>query len=291
MQTEPDPRDGDVVGGKSIGLSLTRTSEILRAEPFYHEFIAGLELAVQAANYSVLLQILPDMDAELRTYERWKTEGHVDAVILVDLVPDDVRLRKVRELGLPAVAISDPGSADGLTSIWTEDDGAMWDAVALLHSLGHRTVGHVGGPEKMAHSRIRVEALQRSCEELGLRFSSRSGDYSEEAGYRATTELIEGLEPTAIIYDNDLMTLGGLRAARESGIEIPTGLSLLAWDDSALCELSEPPLSAMSHDVLAIGELAGIAVLEAIDGSSARDIRAPKATIIQRGSTTDVELT
>ena len=240
---------------------------------------------MHSANYSVLLQILPDMDAELRTYERWKTEGHVDAVILVDLIPDDVRLQTVRELGLPAVAISDPGSADGLTSIWTEDHAAMRDAVTLLYGLGHRSLGHVGGPSEMAHSRIREESLRHSCEELGMKYTSSSGDYSEEAGYRETATLISGPAPTAIIYDNDLMTLGGLRAAQELGVDVPQNLSLLAWDDSALCELSEPPLSAMSHDVLAIGELAGLAVLGAIAGDPAAEIQAPRVTIIERGST------
>ncbi|GAB3552057.1 substrate-binding domain-containing protein [Arthrobacter tumbae] len=271
-------------------MSLRRTSEILRAEPFYHEFIAGLEVAMRSSNYSVLLQILPDMDAELRTYERWRIEGHVDAVILVDLLPDDMRLRKVRELGLPAVAISDPASADKLTSIWTEDDAAMRDAVNLLQGLGHRCLGHVGGPPEMAHSRIREESLRHSCEELGMQYSSCSGDYSEEAGYRGTAALIGESAPTAIIFDNDLMTLGGLRAAQESGLNIPKDLSLLAWDDSALCELSEPPLSAMSHDVLAIGELAGAAVLEAIAGAPAVEIQAPRVTIIQRGTTAQPRL-
>ncbi|GAB3537932.1 substrate-binding domain-containing protein [Arthrobacter tecti] len=266
-------------------MSLRRTSEILRAEPFYHEFIAGLEVVMHSANYSVLLQILPDMDAELRTYERWTVERHVDALILVDLVPDDIRLEKVRDLGLPAVAISDPVSAGGLTSIWTEDDAVMRDAVNFLRGLGHQSLGHVGGPSEMVHSRIREESLRSSCAELALTFNSCSGDYSEEAGYFETTALISGPAPTAIIYDNDLMTLGGLRAAQELGVKVPQDLSLLAWDDSALCELSKPPLSAMSHDVLAIGELAGVAILKVIAGAPAEAIHVPRATIIQRGST------
>lgn len=285
MQTESDRISHAATRDKSIGLLLRRTSEILRAEPFYHEFIAGLELAVQPENYSVLLQIVPDVDEELRTYERWKVQGHVDAVILVDLEPQDVRLTKVQELNLPAVAISDPASADGLTSVWTEDDVAMRDAVAFLKGLGHHFLGHVGGPPAMTHSRIRLDSLKDSCGELGLQFKSRTGDYSEESGYLATLDLLQGSRPTAILYDNDLMTLGGLKAAKGTGLKVPEDLSLLAWDDSALCELSEPPLSAMSHDVRGIGELAGASVLHAIAGAAAQDTRAAKATIIERGST------
>ena len=36
-------------------------------------------------------------------------------------------------------------------------------------------------------------------------------------------------------------------------VAVPERLSLLAWDDSALCRLSHPALSAMSLDVHAMG--------------------------------------
>ncbi|WP_459337045.1 LacI family DNA-binding transcriptional regulator [Arthrobacter sp. TMS2-4] len=285
MRTEFSHSDHVAHRGRSVGLTLRRTSEMLLAEPFYHEFIAGLELALQPAHYALLLQILPDVESELETFERWKNEGHVDGVVLVDLVPGDVRLTKVRELGLPAVAISDVHSAGGLTSIWTEDDVVMQDAVDYLEGLGHRSLGHVGGPAHMAHSAIRSAALARRCGELGLSYQARAGDYSEEFGRTATTELLIDGEPTAIIFDNDVMALGGLRAAFDMGLKVPQDVSLLAWDDSALCELAEPPLSVMNHDVLTIGELAGTAVLEAIRSAPPSEVRAPRASIIERGST------
>ena len=48
------------------------------------------------------------------------------------------------------------------------------------------------------------------------------GDYSEEAGAKLTTALLTRSEPpTAILYDNDVMAVAGLGAAREAGLAVP----------------------------------------------------------------------
>ena len=49
---------------RPIGLALVRATEIMSAEPYFHEFIAGVERAVRPAGYSVLLNVLPDAEAE-----------------------------------------------------------------------------------------------------------------------------------------------------------------------------------------------------------------------------------
>ncbi|BFO16461.1 hypothetical protein SHKM778_28490 [Streptomyces sp. KM77-8] len=55
------------------------------------------------------------------------------------------------------------------------------------------------------------------------------------------------------MYDNDIMAVAGLSVAAEMGLRVPDDVSLLAWDDSQLCRLTHPTLSAMSHDVHGFG--------------------------------------
>ena len=45
---------------RPLGLALVRATEIMGAEPYFHEFIAGVEHAVRPAGHSVLLNVLPD---------------------------------------------------------------------------------------------------------------------------------------------------------------------------------------------------------------------------------------
>ncbi|TFC39097.1 substrate-binding domain-containing protein [Cryobacterium sp. TMT2-14] len=271
---------------RPIGLALVRATEIMGAEPYFHEFIAGVERAVRPAGYSVLLNVLPDTEAEAKAYRRWSADGEVSGVILVDLTVNDPRPQLVHSLGLPAIVVGPPSAAPGFRAVWTNDDMAMRDAVEYLAGLGHIRIAHVGGPANLLHSQIRRDVFLNECARLGIEPIEQNGDYSRESGGRCISALIRHKKPpTAAILDNDLMALGALDSAQELGISVPGALSLLAWDDSAQCQLSEPSLSAVSHDVQVIGMLAGQGLLEEIVSVSGQSIASPPVVVVAREST------
>jgi LacI family repressor for deo operon, udp, cdd, tsx, nupC, and nupG len=211
-----EPRQGEVA--LPIGLTLVRASEIYGAEPWFHELTAGIDQVVRPLGRSVLLRVLATREDELVWLRQWHERRAVAGVVLVDLVDNDPRVALVRSLGLPAVAVSSPIVSDGLPTVWTNDDAGMRTAVHSLHDLGHHVIGLVGGPEQLAHSVTRREAFLGASDELGLTPRTASGDYSEESGARAFAALLHGDEPpTAIVFDNDLMALGGLSEAGRLG--------------------------------------------------------------------------
>ncbi|MET1016658.1 MAG: substrate-binding domain-containing protein [Leifsonia flava] len=278
MDAETHPRP--------IGLVLARPAEVLGDEPYFHELVAGAERVLRPLGRAVLMHVLPTREEEMACYERWASDGHVAGVLLVDLSPGDPRIELVRALKLPAVAISDPVSGGGLETVWTEDDLAMADAVRYLAGLGHTRIAHVSGPSTMAHTLLRNASFDATATDLGLDRVRIECDYSERSGFEAVQTLAKAPEsPTAIVFDNDLMAIGGLRSAQALDIFVPDQLSLLAWDDSALCQLATPPLSAMSHDVQGVGELAAKSIVNAIDGRPAGMVRADRAALVQRSTT------
>lgn len=269
---------------RRVGLVLARASRVLGEEPYYHEFIEGLERVLAPAGVSVLVKVVTDREAERATYRQWAGASRVDGVILVDLGPDDDRVPLVAGLGLPAVVLGDKSIAPGLPTVWTDDAGFAQEAVRFLAERGHRVIGHVSGPPSFAHTQIRRGGLEAEAEARGLTLLRAQGDYSYESGRLAVAGLL-GARPTAIVFDNDLMALAGLEALREHGVRVPADVSVVAWDDSALCQLAVPALSAMSHDVGRIGELAAGAVLDAMAGEPSAVYQAPSAHIVARDST------
>jgi LacI family transcriptional regulator, repressor for deo operon, udp, cdd, tsx, nupC, and nupG len=272
---------------RRVGLVLARPSQILGEEPYYHEFIEGLERVLTPSGVSVLVKVVTDRSAERATDERWYEQAGVDGVILVDLTPADERVDLVVRLALPAVVIGDPSTADGLPTVWTDDAGSAREATRFLARLGHTVIGHVAGPLGFAHTQLRRGGFEAESAALGLTLLAADGDYSLRAGLEAAAQLLSRAPaaPTAIVFDNDLMALGGLQAIEERRLRVPDDISVVAWDDSALCQLTVPALSAMSHDVERIGELAARAVLEALEGTTREVYEAPRASIVVRGST------
>ena len=97
--------------------------------------------------------------------------------------------------------------------------------------------------------------------------------------------------PTAIIYDNDVMAVAGLRVAQGLGVVVPDQLSLVAWDDSTLCRLSSPAMTTMSVDVHEYGVRVVRSIFEILDGGPVTERWSPTARLTPRGSTARARLT
>ncbi|HEU5484460.1 MAG TPA: LacI family DNA-binding transcriptional regulator, partial [Microlunatus sp.] len=196
---------------ETFGLVLARDPRTLGSEPFYMEFIAGLQDELSQRGYALLLQLTATAADELELYPRWWSERRVDAVVIVDIHVDDPRVAAVRELGMPAVFVGDPSVTDGLPTVWTDDATAMVSAVTRLHALGHRRFGRVAGPAGLSHTRVRDLAFDQAVLATGSCGRIVHADFSDAAGRQATRDLWAAAErPTAIVYDNDLMAVAGL---------------------------------------------------------------------------------
>jgi DNA-binding LacI/PurR family transcriptional regulator len=271
----------------AVGLALCRPARILGVEPFFMELISGIEAELSARSYGLTLQVVADHATEIAVYERWWGERRVDGVLIVDVRVDDRRLEAVRSLQLPAIAIAGPGEFPGVPHVWSDDAAAVAEAVEYLFALGHRTIARVGGPADLLHTAIRTEAFAAVCGRLGVRHAvTVPSDYSDEEGSRATRRLLSsGGRPTAIIYDNDIMAVAGLAVAQEMGLSVPGDLSIVAWDDSVLCRLVHPPLTALSRDVAAYGTKAARQLLALIGDGAASPVQDETAHLVPRGST------
>ncbi|GAA3634043.1 LacI family DNA-binding transcriptional regulator [Streptomyces fenghuangensis] len=271
----------------AVGLVLARPARLLGVEPFFMEFIAGIEERLAERGLSLLLHVVADQEAEIAAYRRWAERGLVEAVVVVNRTVDDRRPPVLRELGLPAVLVG-AGSGDDtpMPAVRTDDAGPVREALAHLLDLGHRRIARVSGPAGLLHTRARTGALVEGCREAGVEPVVVEGDYSGESGARLTAELLRRPEPpTAILYDNDVMAVAGLGAAKEMGVAVPERLSLIAWDDSTMCRLASPPLTTMSVDVHQYGVLVAESVLELVDGLPVAERWSPTARCVPRGST------
>jgi DNA-binding LacI/PurR family transcriptional regulator len=272
---------------QSIGMALRRPARILGVEPFYMELISGVEMALSTGSYALSLQVVADEAAEIALYRRWWGERRVDGVLVCDLRVDDPRIPVLEELELATVVVGARAGAGSLLSVWSDDAAAVEEAVGYLATLGHRHIARVGGIPELLHTAVRTEAFTRACERLGVAPAATiSTDYTGEDGARATRRLLSSADrPTAILYDNDVMAIAGLGVAREMGFAVPGDVSLIAWDDSVLCQIVHPPLTAMSRDIPAYGALAARMLLDVIKGEHTSSTEDKPAHLIPRGTT------
>lgn len=276
---------------ETFGLVLARDPRNLGVESFYMQFLAGMEAELAQRSYGLLLQVVSSVEEELSTIRKWRNARRVDGVVLVDVRVDDPRVEFLAHSDfIPTVVVGDPSVAAGLTSVWTDDAASVREAVRHLADLGHRRVARVSGLDYFAHTRIRDEAFVDESASLGLEPMILRTDFAPESGEKVTREaLLSPDRPTAFIYDNDVMAVAGLSVAMELGLSVPGDLSIIAWDDSVLCEHTFPKLTALSHDVVAFGAHVARRLFGVVQGAAAESYLDSTPRLRVRGSTGPVE--
>jgi DNA-binding LacI/PurR family transcriptional regulator len=209
----------------------------------------------------------------------------VEGVFGCDLLVDDRRIAAIEKLHMPAVVIGTPRGAGSLPAIWQDDRAAVDLVVGYLAAQGHRRIARVGGHATYWHSVLRRDAFAGAAATAGLTAFSVEADYTAEHGAQATVGLLGSAEPpTAILYDNDVMAAAGLGVAQRMGISVPGGVSIISWDDSALCELMHPALTALRRDIAGAGSTAARMLRELAAGGRPENVMETAPVLQARAS-------
>lgn len=270
----------------ACGLVLARPARMLALEPFFIELIAGVESELSERSIALTIQLVHDIDDEIEVYRRWWAERRVDGVLMVDLRRDDPRIGALIKLGLPAVVVGGPLEDHALPAVWHDETLVVADVVRYLAALGHTKIARVSGLGEFVHTATRTAAFLDVTSELGISAEVVETDFAPESGARATRRLLSQPEPpTSVVYDSDLLAVTGLGVAHQMGFSVPDDVSIVAWDDSLMCGVVHPPLTALTRDIPAYGTAATKLLLAAIEGLSPGDIMTPRGELTPRGST------
>lgn len=171
--------------------------------------------------------------------------------------PDSHELLDRRTVPYTGVNVSATGFAGPVFS--TDDARSAEIVVGHLYDLGHRVIGFAGGPGGDATADRRADAFLAALARRGVPDPERRlvrGHPTVEGGTAAALELI-ALGVTAIVAAGADLALGAVRGARQSGLPVPGGLSVVGYDGTPATEFTDPPLTVLRQPVeRLVGELA-----------------------------------
>ena len=270
----------------ACGLVIARPARTIALEPFFMEFIAGVESELAARSIALTIQLVRDVREEIAVYRRWWGEHRVDGVLVVDLRSEDPRIEELQRIGLPAVVIGGPLENPDVPCVWHDEAAVVTEAIRYLAALGHSRIAHVCGVAEFVHTTQRTAAFRAAVDDLGLEGEVVETDYSAESGARATRRLVSSpTPPTAILFDSDLLAVTGLGVVQQMGLSVPDDVSIVGWDDSLISQVVHPPLTAITRDITTYGAEAARRLLEAIDGLGEGDVETVRGELTTRGST------
>jgi LacI family transcriptional regulator len=111
-------------------------------------------------------------------------------------------------------------------------------------------------------------------------------DFRTEGGYAATRQLLrQRRPPDGLLFANNLMTVGGLRAIAEAGLAIPADIAVVGFDDAIWATALRPPLTVVAQPTYEIGQTAAKLLLRRVDGENFPPRRVVlQAELIERAS-------
>ncbi len=178
----------------------------------------------------------------------------------------------------------------GADLVASDDERGGLIAATHLAGLGHRRIGHLGGPGGPAHHR-RI-GFRKAVEQAGLelRLITQAGGTTEQDGYEGAALLFERYpDTTAIFAANDVMAVGAMAAIRERGLSVPRDVSVIGYDNSPLAQSRFLALSSVDDRSSTVGATAARALLARIEEPATATIHTLiDPELIVRGTTTDV---
>ena len=151
-------------------------------------------------------------------------------------------------------------------------------AVEHLIEHGHERIGLItNAPPKYTASAQREQGYKRALEEHGLTYDRglvRYGDFNEESGWHAMSELLEVVPPpTAVFAASDLVAFGAMEATKARGLKIPHDLALVGFDDVPLARYVDPPLTTVRLPAYELGAKAAQMLIKIIEHEKVEEPR------------------
>ncbi|GAB4196008.1 MAG: LacI family DNA-binding transcriptional regulator [Roseiflexaceae bacterium] len=242
------------------------------ANPFYGTVLGGVEQECAAQgvglSFAVLASTLPQ-DGALPASLRGQSP---DGVLLVGPYPLLVVRRISDELGCPLVLVDNPLPGLPYDSVMADDFGGGYTAARHLIELGHRLLAVVIGPT-LAAAQIpsfseRYRGVCAAAAEAGLAPPAPLSPQGNHLAIRSTLEqaLAQPNAPTALFCVNDDYAVLAIQALRDLGRLVPRDLSVVGFDDLAVAQMTNPPLTTMHNHPRTLGLLGARRLLARIAG-------------------------
>jgi LacI family transcriptional regulator len=259
------------------------------SNPFFTAVVRGAEDQAQLAGYSlVLANADEDVDKEARYLEVAAAE-QMAGVLLSPASLTRTSIDVLLERGIPVVTIDRRLAGAKVDSVTVNNYQAARTAAQHLIGQGCRRVGFIAGPVQTTTGASRLAGYRAALRAAGRPLDpslTAYADFRTEGGYAATRQLLrQRRPPDGLLFANNLMTVGGLRAIAEAGLAIPDDIAVVGFDDVIWATALQPPLTVVAQPTYEIGQTAAKLLLRRVDGEAFPPRRVVlQAELIERAS-------
>ncbi|WP_379128028.1 LacI family DNA-binding transcriptional regulator [Paenibacillus sp. sgz500958] len=269
----------------TIGVLFVESTGVGIKHPFFSAVIESFKQVAVAKGYDLIF-ISKDVGGRKSGYlENCRIRG-VDGVVVFLSDYGDPYFQELLDSDIPTVVL-DFETVQTHTVCSDNTAGAL-QAMEYLISLGHRRIAHISGGLNTVPGSRRQQGYEQALEQWGLErredYIVTGEFYTLEGGYDAMKQLLQLPEPpTAVFASGDLLALGAIQAAKESGLSVPGDISIMGYDDVDLAKYITPALTTVRQDTSLMGKEAAELLFATINGERkvTEDLKLPTQVIVR----------
>ncbi|RWC45223.1 MAG: LacI family DNA-binding transcriptional regulator [Mesorhizobium sp.] len=228
-------------------------------EPFFIPFLIGLQGRLAESGLDLIVVMGAPGDYQQERLRRVVETRRADAVVLAWTRREDERIDYLLEAGFPFATIGRSRSGGkAYSSLDLDFERAGADAVDRLVARGHRRIAAIRPALNLNFGYLFLDGYRKALKRHGIEVDPAliaDGFINEAGGYQVTPRVMLAKDrPTAIIFNNDVMALGGCKALAEMGIRPGHDIAVTVIVDTPLCRYFSPALTAFRPALEPMGQ-------------------------------------
>ncbi|WP_231916249.1 LacI family DNA-binding transcriptional regulator [Microbacterium karelineae] len=291
----PDPSARALVRGRTnvVGMVLTEDPRDAFRDDVAIGFVRAATERLAEAGYSLALlhsgsgDNIPARDVAM------------DGTIVYACTPQSEAVQHLLRRRLPIVRVEGLPVA-GVADVSLDDAAGAAEAARHLLDLGHRDIALIvtgvdaddetlpAAPDTPhAPMERRIEGWESALRAAGVdpRYVGTPGPDLDTTLTRRIGRMLDSA-PTAVLAYSDLAAMEVIEQAQARGIDVPSELSVIGFDDNPIAERVRPRLTTVHQDVVRKGELAADLLLAQLRGEAVPRIDPLPTTLVVRETTT-----
>ncbi len=260
---------------KTIGMVLSsKTEGALRKafqNPLFPEGLGGVSLVAYKNGYNVLLTSLNKLDDDKQKIRELAKGGMTDGIIYFYPRVDDPIIEELKNANTPFVVIGRPINENEVN--WVDSDIfiSSYKMTELLIKKGHKKIAFIGASSSFVVAVDRVEGYMKALRDYSIPVDESliiKGKFMTDNGYELMKGVFdEGIIPTGVIAQDDLLAFGVIRQIKEKGLRVPEDIAVAGFNNVPMSEFYTPSLTSVETHAFDVGAKACEMLLSCIKSS------------------------
>ena len=266
----PSPSAKGLAAKKSGTIALL-TEDVRDVHYSHTVFTVEQELSKKGYN-CLLMNTGTDREQRIECMER-AMQNQVEGVVLIGSTFEEKYIQKAITRYLPNTPVVMANAyldLPNVCGILCDGRKGMEDAVTYLAEKNLKKIAYVGDNDNVS-ARAKKQGYLDGMKKCGLKegevvWKAKRG--MEDGGIRTRELLEQHPETEAIIYEEDLIAIGGMNEMMKMGVAVPGQVSVISFDDSVYAKITTPQMSSIDDKLDVMGIKCAQTMTDMLEGTA-----------------------